>query len=134
MCHPKIIFFLADTLPISRSTSKISLQSQKKSAQAQRIPKNQVPCCAKNPPFFSPQNPRTLDPGRPSVPAVPEAGLRRQLRQTLRAAADLGVHLASSARDGWGTVFTEKNWQIIWEIVDLTMKNGGKCVLNPEKR
>ena len=134
MCHPKIIFFLADTLPISRSTSKISLQSQKKSAQAQRIPKNQVPCCAKNPPFFSPQNPRTLDPRRPSVPAVPEAGLRRQLRQTLRAAADLGVHLASSARDGWGTVFTEKNWQIIWEIVDLTMKNGGKCVLNPEKR
>jgi len=134
MCHPKITFFLADTLPNSRSTSKISLQSQKKNAQAQRISKNQVPCCAKNPPFFSPQNPRTLDPRRPSVPAVPEAGLRRQLRQTLRAAADLGVHLASSARDGWGTVFTEKNWQIIWEIVDLTMKNGGKCVLNPEKR
>jgi hypothetical protein len=114
-------------------TPKFSINFQnlapisKKNRSSPENPQKPGPLLRQKSPIFLAPHPRTLDARRPSVPAVPEAGLRRQLRQTLRAAADLGVHLASSARDGWGTVFTEKSWLIIWEIVGLTMKNGGKC-------
>ena len=43
----------------------------------------------------------------PSVPVVPEAGLRRQLPETLRTAADLGVRLASL---GWGHRGHREKW------------------------